>query len=272
MTTLARRFLRSSAAIVALGLVIPTACTTSRRDYGDPDPDGSAGASSGGAESSGGAATGGAASGGAPAGGGGGSSGETGGQGGEMNVEVEPTSCTKDEDCLSGSCRLSYRDKDGDGYGTNDDVTGRCDGTIPAGYTAFGGDCCDDGGNLELAALIHPGQTEYFDSPANICGIAWDYDCNGQLGFGGYTCSNTNDGEACANPEMRNYETSSAKATTRPTGCAANGLSCDTGCMSQSVDLQESDCGSHYALIGCACINSSCSTTGGGTRRVVQCR
>src|SRR5690606_16983924 len=139
MTTLARRFLGSSAAIVALGLVIPTACTTSRRDYGDPDPDGSAGASSGGAESSGGAATGGAASGGAPAGGGGGSSGETGGQGGEMNVEVEPTSCTKDEDCLSGSCRLSYRDKDGDGYGTNDDVTGRCDGTIPAGYTAFGG-------------------------------------------------------------------------------------------------------------------------------------
>lgn len=244
MTTLARRFLGSSAAIVALGLVIPTACTTSRRDYGDPDPDGSAGASSGGAESSGGAATGGAASGGAPAGGGGGSSGETGGQGGEMNVEVEPTSCTKDEDCLSGSCRLSYRDKDGDGYGTNDDVTGRCDGTIPAGYTAFGGDCCDDGGNLELAALIHPGQTEYFDSPANICGIAWDYDCNGN-----------------ADPSPHEIPTGGCAAPDGPPPCSYAGY----------IAMTEDDCGNSRGLTICQESNNTCKNGPGATAKI-SCR
>jgi hypothetical protein len=171
------------------------------------------------------------------------------------------------------TCRISYRDRDGDGFGTDAETTGRCDGTVPAGYSSIGGDCCDDGGNLSLAAQIHPNQTEYFDAPANICGIAWDYDCNGQTDFGGYTCSSS--GDACSNPDMRTPSTE----TSRGTGCVTSGSACGTaGCESQSVNLVAADCGTDYARIGCACNGcgqngcTTCGTAGGTSRRFVQCR
>lgn len=207
----------------------------------------------------------------------------TSGQGGrESNVPSEPESCTRDADCLSGTCRISYRDADGDGYGADSETTGRCDGTIPEGYVSMGSDCCDDGGNLELAAVMNPGQTKYFAAPANICGIAWDYDCSGEVDFGGYTCSNSNSGEACDAPELRNYDSASATATSRNTGCRTTGLSCgEFTCSSEGavVELAEADCGSFYALVGCNCQPGcgspdacGCITVGGTTRRVVECR
>lgn len=71
-----------------------------------------------------------------------------------------------------------YRDADGDGYGSAVTTT-VCTGKQPTGYTDKTGDCCDDGGNLTLAAQIHPGQTAWFENAANLCGVTWDYNCSG---------------------------------------------------------------------------------------------
>ena len=49
--------------------------------------------------------------------------------------------CTSSADCLNGSCIISYRDADGDGYG-KDKVT-RCERAPAPGYVTIGGDCCD---------------------------------------------------------------------------------------------------------------------------------
>lgn len=189
----------------------------------------------------------------------------------------DPDSCTSDEDCsVSGECRISYEDKDGDAYGNPDVRTGRCDGSIPAGFTALAGDCCDDGGDLETAALLNPGQETYFDSPANICGIDWDYDCSGGVEYGGYTCSNSD--EACADEENRNYDTTVATSTSYVTGCLT-GTTCDDECEEAYTDLAKADCGTWYALIGCSCAGgcgqggcTSCTSVGGTSRRVVECR
>lgn len=184
--------------------------------------------------------------------------------------------CTTDDECASGKCRISFRDLDGDGYGNDADAVGRCDGTVPEGYSSVGGDCCDDGGNLELAALIHPGQTEYFDAPANICGISWDYNCNGRVDFGGYTCPTSND--ACADPAQRDYDSPQATSDGRVVGCTHEGLACDGECMATVEPLTEADCASSFPPDSCRCLKlagqdqSTCIFGMAlGVVRVVQC-
>jgi hypothetical protein len=52
--------------------------------------------------------------------------------------------------------------------------------TPPQGYASMGDDCCDDDGNDQvMAAKIHPGQATYFKDAAGVCGINYDYDCDG---------------------------------------------------------------------------------------------
>ncbi len=234
-----------------------TACTASRRTYDDQEGSASSGgaAPTGGADSAGdGGTTSTAGQGGRGGGqdtGGQGTGGQgTGGQGtggqdtGSGGTSVEPESCAKDDDCPSGSCRLSYRDRDGDGYGVDNDVTGRCDGTIPAGYTPFGGDCCDDGGNVELAALIHPGQTEYFDSPANICGISWDYDCN-----------------EIADPSPHEIPTGGCAVPDGPPPCS----------YASYIAMTEDDCGKSRGLTICQESSGTCKSGPGATAKI-SCR
>jgi hypothetical protein len=72
-----------------------------------------------------------------------------------------------------------YRDVDGDGYGSAT-VIQACGG-VPSGYTEVTGDCCDSASDLTLAATINPGQTEYMEDFAPICGGTWDYDCSGTV-------------------------------------------------------------------------------------------
>lgn len=223
-------------------------------------------------------------SGGSRPGGSGGSSSDDDGLGGASGTggiaPAEPNSCLLDEECLSGSCRISYRDRDGDLYGDESEVTGRCDGSIPVGYAALSGDCCDDGGVLELAASIHPGQEAFFDEPALICGIAWDYDCSGKVEYGGYTCANSD--EACADPTQRNYEAEVAYASSYVKNCGEKaGASCgsDAGsCTAAATQLTEADCASWHPLVGCSCSGgcgqggcTTCTTVGGSSRRVVEC-
>ncbi len=85
--------------------------------------------------------------------------------------------------------RTFYRDADGDGYGSVDqgDQLKWCSDTPdapPAGYVERGGDCCDVAdmsGSKVLPAMIHPAVRGYFASPADICGVGWDYDCSGVI-------------------------------------------------------------------------------------------
>lgn len=249
------------AAAVALAASATISCG-SERDFANPD------GSEGGAAADGTGAA--AATGGTTDTG-------SGGKGGDTNSSADPQACREDSDCVvSEKCRISFEDKDEDGYGNDAATTGRCDGSIPAGYTALGGDCCDDGGNLEVATLINPGQETYFDTPANICGISWDYDCSEEVEFGGYTCSNSD--EACADPKSRDYDSAAATETSYSTGCVTALESCGDGCEDEMVELSESDCGAHYPVISCGC-NVSCGSGGctacgvgaSSRRRVVEC-
>lgn len=157
----------------------------------------------------------------------------------------EAPTCSSDDDCFSGECRISFRDQDGDGFGVESNSTGRCDGTIPAGYTALSGDCCDDGGDLEIASLIHPGQTEFFDAPANICGISWDYDCSGAV---------------------------QTSVPSLPQGCLNGGSA--PPCYQAQASMTENDCGVTRGAYSCAATGypqQSC-TNAGGTGVLIRCR
>jgi hypothetical protein len=58
---------------------------------------------------------------------------------------------------------LTYRDADGDGYGEAGVPAPSCDGSIPAGFVADGGDCND------ASASAHPGAIEVCDGLDNDC-------------------------------------------------------------------------------------------------------
>lgn len=221
---------------------------------------------SGGRDGAGGVATGGTS--GAPGAASGGANVD--GAGGDAS-SVDPEVCERDEQCPgSGVCRHSFRDEDGDGYGKSTSSTGRCDGSVPAGFSPVDGDCCDNGENLELAAKIYPGQPDYFAQPANVCGIDWDYDCSDEVDFGGFVCSKNNDDD-CLDPANQNFDSPLAKSSERTLGCANSGALCTDACKTEEGSLTTADCGSSYPLVDCSCGALSCSMVGGTSRRVVHC-
>lgn len=99
--------------------------------------------------------------------------------------------CTDNSQCSSGSCQTWFRDRDGDGFGTTDDLQRTCGAVTgaslpPTGYTGTAGDCCDLGGaNGVQARTIFPGQTQFFDVPQAICPNlpSRDYNCSGDIEF-----------------------------------------------------------------------------------------
>lgn len=99
--------------------------------------------------------------------------------------------CTDNSQCSSNSCVTWFRDRDGDGFGTTDDLQRTCGAASgsslpPNGYTATAGDCCDVGGaNGVQARTIFPGQTQFFDVPQAICPNipSRDYNCSGDIEF-----------------------------------------------------------------------------------------
>jgi hypothetical protein len=116
--------------------------------------------------------------------------------------------CQQNSDCSSGRCETWFRDRDGDGFGTTDEVQRICgaqngSSLPPQGYAANQGDCCDLGGTDAIVTRdIFPGQTRFFDIPQASCPDVnpYDFNCSGGLesvhrdGLGGCAftgCSNT---------------------------------------------------------------------------------
>lgn len=134
-----------------------------------------------------------------------------------------------------------YRDADGDGFGSSATAT-VCSGTKPSGYSDQTGDCCDDGGDVALAAKIHPGQAEFFETPANLCNVTWNYDC------------------------------SSAVETDPPshgTGCLDNTSA--PACVKEVTPFNESSCGQTAVECGCGATSQNACTTGCGSSYTVKC-
>jgi hypothetical protein len=95
---------------------------------------------------------------------------------------IDGQPCTTGSQCVSGTCTMFFRDADGDTYGGTERA-GRCTVTDPpAGFATRGGDCCDIGtdASRSLAARIHPGAAWETQSAEGLCGITWDYDCDGR--------------------------------------------------------------------------------------------
>jgi len=93
--------------------------------------------------------------------------------------------CAAAADCASGVCNVFFRDEDGDGYGSPSNSIAKCStSSPPAGYVTNSGDCCDNGGNLLLAAKINPAATFQSVSASGLCGVTWDFNCNGKIDLG----------------------------------------------------------------------------------------
>lgn len=114
-------------------------------------------------------------------------------QAGVCRAPTLPTGavCGDDNQCSSGRCETWFRDRDGDGFGTTDDIQRTCGAVSgsslpPSGYTAISGDCCDlSGVDGVQARTIFPGQTQFFDVPQAACpNVALrDYNCSGDIEF-----------------------------------------------------------------------------------------
>lgn len=89
---------------------------------------------------------------------------------------VDGTLCQADGDCVSGHCLTFYADTDGDGYGGSDEAhfCSELNGTPPAGYAAYSGDCCD----LDAGANPAFDSSQFLTMP-DACG-SFDWNCDGK--------------------------------------------------------------------------------------------
>jgi hypothetical protein len=120
----------------------------------------------------------------------------------------------------------------------------------PQGYAAMGDDCCDDDGKDQvMAGKIHPGQMTYFKDAAGVCGINYDYDCDGH--------------------EMTDRGAENGKATdisicSNATTCVADTMSITVVC---GTTVDPSTCYQHAAgtMIGATCndLSSTCAACHG---------
>ena len=141
--------------------------------------------------------------------------------------------CALASQCVSTVCTPFYIDQDGDGYGTGP-ASGFCGTTAPVGYSTQTGDCCDTASNLALAKQIHPGAGFQTSSAGGVCGVTWDYDCDGTIEKNFQKCNGCTDYPQC-------------------------------DCM--YVDYPDGDCGLTEALGQCAPTSGAniCTSTGNGS-------
>ncbi len=115
----------------------------------------------------------------------------TGYAGAKCDVPGSKGQCTCSA-CPGKTCKLYFRDEDGDGYGdkfgtvANGRAVPGCEsGPAPAGFVDNDTDCFDGPPPPNSVAQdVHPGQTDYFKDPyvAPITGaLSWDYNCNNKF-------------------------------------------------------------------------------------------
>lgn len=147
--------------------------------------------------------------------------------------------CASGAACAAHVCTTFSRDADGDSYGDPLVTTGRCATPAPpSGFVTDRMDCCDDGGNLVMAARVHPGAA-FQTTPADVCGIVWDFNCRSGL------------------------DTSASCTTANATACTTN-----------SCVFVESQCGTtNWAATGCSrAPDGSCGWGGGNQGALLGCR
>jgi hypothetical protein len=147
-------------------------------------------------------------------------------------------SCALASQCVSNTCTPFYVDQDNDGYGTGQAV-GFCGTKPPVGYAAQTGDCCDTASNLAIAKLIHPNAGFQSASALGVCGITWDYDCDGTVERSFQECSD----------------------------CSAYPT-----CSCIFVDFPEGDCGMTEGIGGCVPTDGANFCTSFGNPDVLKCR
>jgi hypothetical protein len=83
------------------------------------------------------------------------------------------------EDCTVK--QLLYKDRDGDGFGSDAEGDQKMGCPPEVGWAIQGGDCLDEAPTPMLAASVHPGQTSFFETgypdASKPGGISFDYDC-----------------------------------------------------------------------------------------------
>jgi hypothetical protein len=143
--------------------------------------------------------------------------------------------CSSAGQCVSGICNNFYVDADADGYGSST-VQGLCTVTAPsAGYTKTPGDCCD------LNNLVHPGQTNFYATPAANCSPSpwWDFNCDGVV--------------------EGNFQ--------QLTGCSS-----PPTCMSIYANYPASACGAMQSEGGCGSTQGADTCGQGGTTAMLECQ
>lgn len=111
--------------------------------------------------------------------------------------------CTSAPLCFSGLCTEQFRDRDGDGFGDSAARLTVC-GPVQPGFVDRGGDCCDNATDLAGARRVSPDQTGFFADASPVCGVGFDYNCDGleELRYPGLgNCSGDTDVVACRRTE-----------------------------------------------------------------------
>ena len=146
--------------------------------------------------------------------------------------------CALASQCASNACTPFYVDQDSDGYGTGP-ASGFCGTTPPVGFATQTGDCCDTASNLAIAKLIHPNAGFQSVSAGGVCGVTWDYDCDGTIKKSFQLCN----------------------------ACTAYPV---CGCI--FADYPDGDCGMTVGVGGCVPTDGANFCTSFGNPDVLKCR
>ena len=128
----------------------------------------------------------------------------------QVNPDAVEVCNEADDDCDGevdqGLLATFYRDRDGDGFGADDEPVQACEAA--SGYVAEGGDCDD------FALAVHPGATEVCDEV--------DQDCDGDVDEGSQS-----DFFVDADGDGYGQDDAVVQACTTPEGASAEGGDCD---------------------------------------------
>jgi hypothetical protein len=86
----------------------------------------------------------------------------------------DPARCSQNRDCLGEVCSTVFFDQDGDRFGDSLTTVGACGNSLPTGFVARGGDCCD----IDALAFPRAAPSTIGLPNRNACD-SFDYNCDG---------------------------------------------------------------------------------------------